>query len=337
MQKHHGAQFGLLVIIVISIFSTASCDDKSSQQGTPRNPDTTAPTPDDKTSQSDDPKESQSGSITYTGSSSGSASPNPSNPLSQVESQCGLPNGFLTATQTKPLLEKNFKSAPVKTGYVKAYVTFILHFVSTMSQGTSTTDTTVEGSYAKTIKSSLDKQVKGDVVTTGLAPQDIIKLGQTPGWENIICTLIATKKIETKQEDNTSVIEFDPPIPSAFSPFAPADRITAEKPEREFKDITAKIVSTNNKKLKKKTELKGWVHVRKADPKFSGTDGKGNAISIAADEAYTIESLFESNELTSLIGIQPVITYYIDSTKKDIVGVVIDSKNSLLKNFIVFQ
>jgi hypothetical protein len=187
----------------------------------------------------------------------------------------------------------------------------------------------IKPALTPTIEKLLVKKNTGKTTFTTVPISKYSSLSDHAAWEKILCTFVPATKVENERGSKTTA-EFDPPVPINLSPRAAATRYEEEIGEKKvFNDLKAKIISSDNRALKGKTEVTGSVTVEKVAANAEIDNGDSGKLQIKSDIAFKVTTNFESPAITEALGLAPEMVYYVSYAKKDLVANILDTKEPL--------
>ncbi len=265
-------------------------------------------------------------------SGSESADPPSDGGVGALLASCGVTEKELS-DPTSVLFEKDFTSWPkvfhgnfnaiVVAGEYVVSVKTKIHIKATLGETRQSTDFLVTGQPDKAVAQAQATAApnKGTTITKSVSSEERTKLGSTnKEWEGILCTIGGTKEVVIDKGGTNRVYSFNPPLPSAVSPRASADRFKTEiGAGRTFTKIELTVESSTDPKTPKGTKIMGTVKITPLTPKLTlqiGAAGKETVVQ--TEVAFKIETDFGGPKATAALGILPMTAMYISTTKKDL-------------------
>ncbi|HET9237598.1 MAG TPA: hypothetical protein VFO10_10125 [Oligoflexus sp.] len=148
-------------------------------------------------------------------------------------------------------------------------------------------------------------------------------------WKGIVCTIRASDHLVNTRDGYNTTVDFYPPVAPAISPIADAARYTKELGDfRFFKNIKAKVTTTNNPVLTVGKEYSGSILVEKIPNERMTQLGV-----FKGDVAYRVTNRFGSDAETLALGFHLWTEYYIDNGQRAFSGIITNVGDEELRYF----
>lgn len=184
----------------------------------------------------------------------------------------------------------------------------------------------LEADFLKKLAEKSAAENSGKVTLTNVPISKYSELSKDKIYDGVICTFVPATAIENTRGGKKTIASFDPPVPTAISPRAVAERYEAEIGKgRTFDGIKVTVKESDHPALKGKKELTGKVTVAKVESTRSVDDGKGGKVDVKGDAAFEMSFDFEGPAVTYALGLPPKVTFFIDHEKHDLAANVVDT------------
>lgn len=148
-------------------------------------------------------------------------------------------------------------------------------------------------------------------------------------WKGIVCTIRASDHLVNTRDGFNTTVDFYPPVAPAISPIADAARYSKELGDfRFFKNIKAKVTTTNNPILTVGKEYVGSILVEKIPNERMTHLGV-----FKGDVAYRVTNRFGSDAETLALGFHLWTEYYIDNGQRAFSGIITNVGDEELRYF----
>jgi hypothetical protein len=148
-------------------------------------------------------------------------------------------------------------------------------------------------------------------------------------WKGIVCTIRASDNLVNTRDGFNTTVDFYPPVAPAISPIADAARYSKELGDfRFFKNIKAKVTTTNNPVLTVGKEYVGSILVEKIPNERMTHLGV-----FKGDVAYRVTNRFGSDAETLALGFHLWTEYYIDNGQRAFSGIITNVGDEELRYF----
>jgi hypothetical protein len=148
-------------------------------------------------------------------------------------------------------------------------------------------------------------------------------------WKGIVCTIRASDHLVNTRDGYNTTVDFYPPVAPAISPIADAARYSKELGDfRFFKNIKAKVTTTNNPLLTVGKEYSGSILVEKIPNERMTHLGV-----FKGDVAYRVINRFGSDAETLALGFHLWTEYYIDNGQRAFSGIITNVGDEELRYF----
>jgi hypothetical protein len=148
-------------------------------------------------------------------------------------------------------------------------------------------------------------------------------------WKGIVCTIRASDHLVNTRDGFNTTVDFYPPVAPAISPIADAARYSKELGDfRFFKNIKAKVTTTNNPTLTVGKEYVGSILVEKIPNERMTHLGV-----FKGDVAYRVTNRFGSDAETLALGFHLWTEYYIDNGQRAFSGIITNVGDEELRYF----
>lgn len=180
-----------------------------------------------------------------------------------------------------------------------------------------------EGANATKIAETNAQDRSGEIKFTTIPLREMYAfVDQNKDWSKVFCSIVPASQVEIKRASISTVVTFNPALPVMLSPMANAKRYLEEIGDRrDFRAITATIVSSNDPILKDKSTVIGNVTISKVGPVF-----KSDTATINGDIGFQIQIDFGSTEITSALGLVPSSTYFLVFSRKAYAGSIVQTR-----------
>lgn len=260
--------------------------------------------------------------------------------LNIVLPQCGIPDFADSNAKTFSTQMKETYTRVINAGFAVANVditstldlhgtlletTLDVHVTHANSNGTSVYGPLADVEPINQRALELTRKFKG-YVTNYTVPNNS---NFAKDWKGIVCTIRASDHLVNTRDGYNTTVDFYPPVAPAISPIADAARYSKELGDfRFFKNIKAKVTTTNNPVLTVGKEYIGSILVEKIPNERMTQLGifKG-------DVAYRVTNRFGSDAETLALGFHLWTEYYIDNGQRAFSGIITNVGDEELRYF----
>jgi mono/diheme cytochrome c family protein len=260
--------------------------------------------------------------------------------LNIVLPQCGIPDFADSNAKTFSTQMTETYTRVINAGFAVANVditstldltgtlletTLDVHVTHANSNGTSVYGTLTDVEPINQRALELTRKFKG-YVTNYTVPNNS---NFAKDWKGIVCTIRASDHLVNTRDGYNTTVDFYPPVAPAISPIADAARYSKELGDfRFFKNIKAKVTTTNNPVLTAGKEYTGSILVEKIPNERMTHLGV-----FKGDVAYRVTNRFGSDAETLALGFHLWTEYYIDNGQRAFSGIITNVGDEELRYF----
>ena len=273
-----------------------------------------------------------------TGQSTSVQGLNPSADGASFAERCGAKASEL-GDPARVLLEQDMKSAPIVVSGVKSEVAVKITLQADIhiraTGGMSVTETRVKvvsldagdgGRFSKAEADNAAIDSSNRKTSWGMSSGLLLKLQKTDkAFENVLCSVSFTAKIEMKNNAGTGIVTFDPGIPMAVNPKSSVENLNNELGQSRSFTAEAKVLKQATGWAQEGTTATVTSTIKKLSGNFSSIPGMPtNAPAIKADLAYEVTITSPGREVSTL-GLSKRQVFFINSETKSLVAALDES------------